>query len=314
MPHFVGADLWKFLQSPENWLVYLSVIVPMGIFNVVGSLQNIESADAAGDKYAPLPSLAANGIGTLAAAFLGSCFPTTIYIGHPGWKAMGARSGYSILNGLAIGAICLTGTVTLISRIIPLEAGVPIVLWIGVIIIAQAFMATPPEHSPAVAVGFFPAIAAWGATIVIGAFQQAQGRTLQQLFALPSVPSVQGKLAEVNGFLIHGMFVLERGFIFSCMILSALCVMLIDRRFAAAAIWSLVAAIFSFLGVMHAYQLSGNHVDFLFIGVPPRAGADCFPAWGIGACYVMFALIFWAAEWWVAKRDETLSGREREHR
>jgi AGZA family xanthine/uracil permease-like MFS transporter len=112
------------------------------------------------------------------------------------------------------------------------------------------------------------------------------------------MPSLQGTLAEANGFLIHGLLVLERGFIFSCMILSALCAMLIDRRFAAAAIWSLLAAAFSFVGVMHAYQLSGNNVDFLFLGVPPREGAATYPAWGIGACYVAFALMFWGAEWW----------------
>ena len=35
-----------------------------------------------------------------------------------------------------------------------------IVLWIGIIITAQAFQATPPAHAPAVAVGLFPAIAA----------------------------------------------------------------------------------------------------------------------------------------------------------
>ena len=37
-------------------------------------------------------------VGTVAAAVFGSCFPTTIYIGHPSRKAMGARFSYSILN------------------------------------------------------------------------------------------------------------------------------------------------------------------------------------------------------------------------
>ena len=59
----------------------------MGLFNVLGSLQNIESAEAAGDSYPTMPSLAVNGVGSVVAASFGSCFPTTIYIGHPGWKA-----------------------------------------------------------------------------------------------------------------------------------------------------------------------------------------------------------------------------------
>src|SRR5207237_7340848 len=119
---------------------------------------------------------------TIAAALFGSCFPTTIYIGHPGWKALGARAGYSTLNGLVISAICLTGTLLMISKAVPIEAGVAIVLWIGIIITAQAFQATPLRHAPAVAIGLFPAIAAWGATIVAGAF----------IAATPSIPETQG--------------------------------------------------------------------------------------------------------------------------
>src|SRR5262249_27295601 len=79
----------------EHLIPYLSVIVAMGLFNVLGSLQNIESAEAAGDSYETRSSLTINGLGSVAAALFGSAFPTTIYIGHPGWKALGARVGYS---------------------------------------------------------------------------------------------------------------------------------------------------------------------------------------------------------------------------
>src|SRR5262249_50691758 len=116
LPVFCGADvLAVFRLPPQEWLGFLSVIVTMGLVNVIGSLQNIESAEAAGDGYGTFSSLAANGIGTIAAALFGSCFPTTIYIGHLGWKALGARAGYSTLNGLVITMICLTGTVALIK-------------------------------------------------------------------------------------------------------------------------------------------------------------------------------------------------------
>jgi AGZA family xanthine/uracil permease-like MFS transporter len=69
----------------------MAVIVPMGLFNIIGSLQCLESAEAAGDRFPTRPSLLANGIGSIAAACFGSPFATTLYIGHPGWKAMGAR-------------------------------------------------------------------------------------------------------------------------------------------------------------------------------------------------------------------------------
>ena len=110
------------------------------------------------------------GVGTLAAALFGSCFPTTIYIGHPGWKALGARAGYSVLNGVFITLVCLTGTLALDrlggARSTP---GMAIVLWIGIVITAQAFQATPRAHAPAVVVGLLPGLggvgrAAWRST------------------------------------------------------------------------------------------------------------------------------------------------------
>ena len=72
----------------------------MGLFNVLGSLQNIESAEAAGDSYPTMPCAGGERHRLGRAAAFGSCFPTTIYIGHPGWKELGARSGYSVLNGV----------------------------------------------------------------------------------------------------------------------------------------------------------------------------------------------------------------------
>ena len=91
-PRYWGGELWPMLTAPEQrdlLLRFLTVSIPMGVINVLGSLQNIESAEAAGDRFRTGPSLAVNGVGTILAGLFGSCFPTTIYIGHPGWKALG---------------------------------------------------------------------------------------------------------------------------------------------------------------------------------------------------------------------------------
>jgi len=305
-PHFAGRTLWAFCQeiaqNPHEWLGYVSVIIPMGLFNVLGSLQNIESAEAAGDRFPTAASLSVNGIATIAASLFGSCFPTTIYIGHPGWKALGARAGYSTLNGLVITLICLTGTVSLIRSVVPIEAGMPIVLWIGVIITAQAFQTTPREHAPAVAVGLFPAIAAWGLTVVQGAFFAcaAAGAALTMQSALARNPNF-----DVNGFLLHGLLVMERGYIFTCMILAAIAAFLIDRKFYSAALWSLIAAAFAALGLTHAYQLKGNVVDFLFVFAEPAQGALAAHTFGIAVGYLLFAAVFASFGWWVARRPQT---------
>ena len=285
LPQFVGRDIWMVLQSPQEWLGHLSVIVPMGLFNLVGSLQNIESAEAGGDRYNTCSSLAVNGVGTVCAALFGSCFPTTIYIGHPGWKGLGARAGYSTLNGLVVTGLCLTGTVGIVNSLVPIEAGVAIVLWIGIVITAQAFAATPQEHAPAVAVGLFPAIAAWGLNVVQGAFNAAGGTTMQAVLD-------QDVNAELNGYLLHGLIVIDRGYIFSCMILAAVSAFLIDRKFFTAGFWSLLAAAFAAIGLTHAYQLHGNVYDFLLCYAQPAEGARTFRADTVAIGYVLMAAAF----------------------
>lgn len=291
-PQLVVRQLWELLQQRSEWWGYLSVVVPMGLFNLIGSLQNIESAEAAGDRYSSRWSLAANGIGTLMAAFCGSCFPTTIYIGHPGWKAMGARAGYSVLNGVIILLICLTGTVGLIQSLIPIEAGIGIVLWIGIVITAQAFQTTPSQHAPAVAMGLFPAIAAWGATVMQGTFIKLHATA-------PETPTLQSFLGDpaqfnvdVSSYLVHGMVTLERGYIFTCMFLAALTASLIDQRFRIAARWGVAAAAFAVLGLTHAYQLHGNDIDFLFALNGVREDHFGYRATSIACGYLLMAVMF----------------------
>jgi AGZA family xanthine/uracil permease-like MFS transporter len=286
LPVWSGGELLAVVRSsPELWVRFVSVIIPMGLINVIGSLQNIESAEAGGDRYDTRSSLAANGVGTILAALFGSCFPTTIYIGHPGWKGLGARAGYSVLNGLAIVLICLSGAVALVDRVVPIEAGMPIVLWIGIVITAQAFQATRREHAPAVAVGLFPAIAAWGATVMFGAFDKAGGLTVQALLA-------DGHEANAGGFLIHGLIVLERGYIFTCMVLAAVSAHLIDRRFFSSAWWALAGALCTVAGLSHAYQLSGNLVDYLLVFASGAEGVTVYRAHAIATGYLLMAVLF----------------------
>lgn len=62
----VFKDIFLGLSHPLTYKYLIPVMIPMGLFNILGSLQNIESAEASGDSYKTLPSLAVNGIGTIA--------------------------------------------------------------------------------------------------------------------------------------------------------------------------------------------------------------------------------------------------------
>jgi len=242
-PTPVPGDVFALFTSATGWK-YLAVIFPMGLFNVVGSLQNLESAEAAGDRYETKPSLLANG--------LGSAFPTTIYIGHPAWKAMGARAGYSILNGMVITLLCLFGGVTLVLKIVPLEATLGILLWVGIIITAQAFQEVPRKHALAVAFGLIPSLAAWALLLVETSLRKA-GKTLFEI-----APTFGSDLY------IHGVIALNQGFLLSAMVLAAMLVFVIEKDFLKAAGWMMVAAVLSALGVIHAYELTPTGVQNKF--------------------------------------------------
>jgi adenine/guanine/hypoxanthine permease len=269
-------------------LTYASVILPMGLFTLVGSLQNVESAEAAGDPYPALPSLAVNGVSTVAAALFGSCFPTTLYIGHPGWKGLGARAGYSVLNGAFVTLVAFTGTLGWITWLVPIDAGIAIVVWIGIVISAQAFQATPREHAPAVVVGLLPAIAAWGVLMAKAGLRAAGAGE-------PGGPPFSEAL--VGAFLrsdvwIAGGFALEQGFIFTAVILAAATAMIIERRFVRAAAWFGLAAVLSGVGLMHSWTWT-----------PQDAVMRLAPAWPFAAGYAFMAALLLAARWVTEPED-----------
>jgi AGZA family xanthine/uracil permease-like MFS transporter len=243
----------------------------MGLFNVVGSLQNIESAEAEGDRYPTAPSLAANGIGSIIAACFGSCFPTTIYIGHAGWKRLGARTAYSAMNGVVITVLCCTGLISFFATLVPTEAIVGILIWIGVIIGAQAFQAIPQRHAPAVVLALFAPLASWG-LLTFSRGVMAAGTYMSSL-----------QLGEIDPTVhLGGMIGLDHGFIITSMGWAALGVCLIDRKFGSAALWALTMAALSFFGVIHAWNPNDLGESFsLGLGV----------GWRFAVSYLMLAVI-----------------------
>jgi adenine/guanine/hypoxanthine permease len=272
LPVLMPGRVFDLLSSPAGWQ-YLAVIFPMGLFNVLGALQNLESADAAGDRFQTRSSLLVNGICSVVGAFFGSAFPTTIYIGHPGWKAMGARSGYSVLNGIVIMIVCALGGISLVMRWVPVEAALGILLWIGLIMTAQAFQTVPRSHALAVGLGLVPALAAWALLLIETALRVA-GQSLFQ--AAPKFGS---------DLYIHGVIALSQGFMLSSMVLSAMLAHVIDRKFLKASAWCGLAAVMSLTGLIHAYELTER-------GVQNKFGFWAAPAFALA--YALGALVLLA--------------------
>ena len=80
--------------------VILVTAIPFGIYDLVEAMDNVESAAVAGDSFPTTRVLTADGVVSLIGCLMGNPFINAVYIGHPGWKAMGGRIGYSAATGV----------------------------------------------------------------------------------------------------------------------------------------------------------------------------------------------------------------------
>src|SRR5579859_3367423 len=153
--------------------IILVTAIPFGIYDLVEAMDNVESAEAAGDAYPTTRVLSADGVVSLIGCLMGNPFINAVYIGHPGWKAMGGRIGYSAATGLMVIVLAWLGVISLLLSLIPVVAILPILLYIGMLVGAQAFQTTPAKHAPAIVLALTPHLAAWGKTLVDGALTAA---------------------------------------------------------------------------------------------------------------------------------------------
>jgi AGZA family xanthine/uracil permease-like MFS transporter len=244
----------------------LPVVLPLGLISTLWSLQSIESAEAAGDRYDTRSCLLFNGLATMGSALFGSPFLATIYFGHPGWKAIGARAGYSVLNAVAMTLICCTGTLSWFIYAVPVEAGMALITWIGFATATQAFEVVPKRHIPAVVVGLIPALGAFTELVV--------KRTLLSVglgtAGHPLPPDLNSLFVARSDFYSAGVFALGEGYIYSCMIWSAATVHIIDRKFKTAAAWFAIAGVISLVGLAHNYIITASDIVGI-LGWQPNA-------------------------------------------
>jgi AGZA family xanthine/uracil permease-like MFS transporter len=256
---YPSADFTKAFGDIGPLLV---TAVPLGIFNFTEGMNNVESAAAAGDDYSLRKILFADGLGAIVGALLGSPFPPAVYIGHPGWKAVGGRIGYSMGTGIIIGIVCFLGLTGLLLAVIPLVSILPILLYIGLVIGAQAFQTTPARHAPAVILALLPNIADWTLVQVDNALGAAGTK---------AVDVGMDKL-QANGVIYHGMSLLGGGAVLAGLILGAIAAFIIDRKFDRAAIYAGAGAILSYFGFIHGTALgvgasSGVALGYLVLAI-----------------------------------------------
>jgi AGZA family xanthine/uracil permease-like MFS transporter len=243
---------------------YLGVIlvtaIPFGIYDLIEALDNVESAAAAGDSFPTTRVLTADGVISLIGCLLGNPFINAVYIGHPGWKAMGGRIGYSLVTGIVILVLTMFGIIAVLSSLIPVVAILPILLYIGMLIGSQAFQETPHRHAPAVVLALLPQVAAWGKTQIDNA-----------LGAAGTSASAVGydKLGQV-GVLYRGLDTIGGGATLAGIVLGAIAVFIIERQLMRAAGFALAGAVLTFFGLIHGEQIGiarSPEVAFAYLAV-----------------------------------------------
>ena len=239
---------------------YLGVIlitaIPFGIYDLVEAMDNVESAAAAGDSFPTTQVLTADGIISLIGCLLGNPFINAVYIGHPGWKAMGGRIGYSAATGVMVLVLSWFGIVALMSALIPVVAILPILLYIGMLIGSQAFQETPRSHAPAIILAMIPQIAAWGKTMIDGALGAA---------GTNAAAVGLDKLGNA-GVLYHGLATLGGGATLAGIILGAVTVFIIERQLDKAGWFALAGAILTFFGFIHGEEIGFAQSPVVAIG------------------------------------------------
>ena len=231
-------DGFKFLG------VILVTAIPFGIYDLIEALDNVESAAAAGDSFPTIRVLTADGVISLIGCLMGNPFINAVYIGHPGWKSMGGRIGYSAMTGIIVLVLTWFGIIAVISALIPVVAILPILLYIGMLIGSQAFQESPHRHAPAIVLALLPQLAAWGKTQIDNALGAA---------GTNAATVGSGKLAQV-GVLYDGLAVLGGGATLAGIILGAITVYIIDRTFEKAAAFAAAGAVLTFFGFIHGAE------------------------------------------------------------
>jgi AGZA family xanthine/uracil permease-like MFS transporter len=243
----LGGLHWSFLKT------ILVTAIPFGIYDLVEAMDNVVSASAAGDEYPTTRVLTADGVVSLIGCLMGNPYINAVYIGHPGWKAMGGRIGYSAATGVMVIILSWFGVISLMTAAIPVVAISPILLYIGMLIGSQAFQESPNKHAPAIVVSLVPSIAAWGKLQIdnsLGAVANIHQVTPDMIASMKQV-----------GIMYQGLSILGAGAILSGVVLGAITTYVAEREFSKAAAFAAGGGVLTSFGLMHGEAVELTHIQ-----------------------------------------------------
>ncbi|MCP4982974.1 MAG: xanthine/uracil/vitamin C permease [Gammaproteobacteria bacterium] len=251
IPYF--GDLLVGIQHLFDNIELFLVLIPVQIYNFIETMNNVESAEAAGDKYPVATCQVTDGVGTMVGALFGSPFPTTVYIGHPAYKRMKAHSGYIIGVGVVIPVAAFFGLLAFLANLIPIAAAAPILVFVALSLVTNTASSVKPSHMAAVAVAMIPHISSflmvkWGS--LVNALRDTGAENLPNL----GDPALVAALLQ-QGAHFEGHLALSQGAILSGLIWGAIVASVIDGDFKNAGGFSAAAGVMAAIGIIHSSSL-----------------------------------------------------------
>lgn len=251
-------------------LPYMSVIAPMAFYHLLQDIAAVEGSTAAGDNYDVRSVILCDGIGTLLCGMAGSVVTPIVYALHPPYKAMGARVSYAFWTPVIFALVVISGVTVFIVQLFPWPILAAMIAYVAVGVGTATFRRVDRKYITVLLLSFILPAGA----IVYAALNSA----LPALRLSAENPVVQNALnRSVYWASLRG---LGSGFLFLVLVVAAVITEVIDRNFGRAGIWCLVAAAFSWVGLMHSTVL--------------RWGAQ--PSYAIG--WLAAAAIVFSARWW----------------
>ncbi len=262
IPYFgdLIAGVQYLFANPELFLV----LIPVQIYNFIETMNNVESAEAAGDHYPVGLCQVTDGAGTMLGALFGSPFPTTVYIGHPAYKRLDAHAGYIVGVAVVIAAAAFLGFLSFLAGLIPIAAAAPVLVFVSVSLITNTAWAVKPMHMAAVSFAILPHISAflmvkWGSLM-----NALRSSGVEGLPALGDEGLTAALLME--GAHYEGHLALSQGAIITGLIWGAIVADVIDGRFRMAGAFAVAGGLMSAVGIIHSYTLQMPQFDGITIG------------------------------------------------
>ncbi len=219
---------------------YISMIIPLQIANFLVTVQAVETAETAGDRFSLSESMLYDGITTLVSALCGSPFPTTVYYGHSGWKQGGARSGYLLLLIIPY-VLMFFGLSMLFLAVIPFEVIIVFLLTVGITVAVKVQNNLAEDYSSVLYVSLFPITAQYILTRL---------DSVLHLFSV-SISEYGIENFAGTGTLVCGLLYLSYGAFASSLLYSVWMVYVLKKNYRAAAVTAFVLAGLSAVGFIH---------------------------------------------------------------